>query len=276
MSAPAVTAPPRLPSSAADRWTRAAGIVVTLLVLVGALAPLLAPYNPAAQSSQTLAHPGLGHLLGTDDLGRDVFSRVLYGLRVDLVVGGLGVGGAGIIGVLLALTAMRWAVADAVIQRVLDVLLAFPSLILAVAVAAVLGTGEGPIGVAVVLSQAPLCTRVIRDTMLAHREREFVLAARLSGVRPGRLLVRHLLPTAFAPLTVQLALSLSTAVFLEGGMSFVGIGVLPPAPSLGNILQESVQYLKAEPLFAAGPLVLIVTLVLCFNALADGLNRRSR
>ncbi|WP_263168104.1 ABC transporter permease [Streptomyces sp. SCSIO ZS0520] len=266
----------RLPSRLAGARARTALAVVALLVLTGALAPLLAPHDPVAQSDDILAGPGAAHPLGTDDLGRDVFSRVLYGLRVDLVVGVLGVSGAGAIGVLLALAALRSAAVDAVLQRVLDVLLAFPSLILAVAVAAVLGTGQGSITAAVVISQSALCARVVRDAMLAHRRREYILAAELAGVRPGRLLVRHLLPTAFDPLTVQLALSLSTAVFLEGGMSFVGIGVLPPDPSLGNVLQESVQYLGSEPLFAAGPLLVIVALVLCFNTLADALNRSHR
>ncbi|WP_327129981.1 ABC transporter permease [Streptomyces sp. NBC_01727] len=266
----------RLPGTSTSWQVRIAVAVVALLVTAGALGPLIAPYDPTAQSSQVLDGAGIHHLLGTDDLGRDVFSRVVYGLRVDLMVGVLGVGGAGVAGVLLALPAVRWAAVDAVVQRVSDILLAFPSLILALAMAVVLGTGEGSITAAVVLSQAPLCGRVVRDAMLAHKDREYILAARLSGVRPVRLLLRHLLPTAFDPLTVQLALSLSTAVFLEGGMSFVGIGVLPPAPSLGNILQESVQHLDADPLFAAGPLIVIVLLVLGFNTLADGLNRGRR
>lgn len=266
----------RLPAALSGPRARLAAGALAALVLAGLLAPLLAPYSPTAQSAHVLAGPGAEHLLGTDALGRDLLSRIVYGLRVDLVVGLLGVGGAGAAGVLLALAALRRRPVDVVVQRVFDTLLAFPSLILAVAVAAVLGSGQTSITVAVVLSQAPLCGRVVRDAMLEHRNREYILAARLSGVRPWRLLLRHLLPTAVAPLTVQLTLCLSTAVFLEGGLSFVGIGVLPPAPSLGNILQESVQHLRTEPVFAAGPLVVISLFVLCCNTLADALNKEAR
>lgn len=279
LTADRVTASPPARGYLSGLRTRRARLAVAALAVLtpaGALAGLIAPYAPAAQSEQILASPGLGHPLGTDELGRDLLSRVLYGLRVDLVVGVLGVGGAGALGVLLALLAVRWRAADLVVQRVLDVVLAFPSLILAIAVAAVLGTGQSSIAIAIVLSQTPVCGRVVRDALMAQRGRDHILAARVSGVRAGRLLLRHLLPASADPLIVQLALSLSTAVFLEGGMSFVGIGVRPPAPSLGNILQESVQFLAIKPVFAVGPLVAITVLVLSFNTLADALNEAVR
>lgn len=249
---------------------------VVLLGLAGAFAGLLSPDDPRDQTSQILASPGPAHWLGTDELGRDLLSRVLHGIQVDLVVGVAGVALAGLLGVFAAVLSARWAVADVMAQRVFDVLLAFPSLILAVAVAAVLGTGMVSITVAIVLSQTPICCRVVRAGLLAQRDRDYAVAARLSGVGPWRVLLRHLLPTSLDALVVQLVLSLSTAVFLEGGMSFVGIGVRPPDPSLGNILQESVQYLTVRPSFAIGPLVAISALVLGFTVLGDALNNEAR
>jgi peptide/nickel transport system permease protein len=250
--------------------------VVVLLGLAGAFAGLLSPADPRDQTSQILASPGAAHWLGTDELGRDLLSRVLHGVQVDLVVGVAGVALAGLLGVLAAVLSARWAVADVVTQRVFDVLLAFPSLILAVAVATVLGTGMVSITVAIVLSQTPICCRVVRSGLLAQRDRDYAVAARLSGVGSWRVLLRHLLPTALDALVVQLVLSLSTAVFLEGGMSFVGIGVRPPDPSLGNILQESVQYMTVRPSFVVGPLVAITALVLGFTVLGDALNNEAR
>ncbi|MEU4674681.1 ABC transporter permease [Amycolatopsis sp. NPDC023774] len=250
--------------------------VVVVLGLAGAFAGLLSPEDPRAQTARLLTGPSGAHWLGTDELGRDLLSRVLHGIQVDLVVGVAGVAVAGLLGVLAAVLSARWAAADVVAQRVFDVLLAFPSLILAVAVAAVLGTGMVSITVAIVLSQAPICCRVVRAGLLAQRDRDYAVAARLSGVGPWRVLLRHLLPTALDALVVQLVLSLSTAVFLEGGMSFVGIGVRPPDPSLGNILQESVQYLTVRPSFVVGPLVAITALVLGFTVLGDALNNAAR
>ncbi|WIX76780.1 ABC transporter permease [Amycolatopsis carbonis] len=250
--------------------------VVVVLGLAGAFAGLLSPEDPRAQTAQLLTGPSGAHWLGTDELGRDLLSRVLHGIQVDLVVGVAGVAVAGLLGVLAAVLSARWAAADVVAQRVFDVLLAFPSLILAVAVAAVFGTGMVSITVAIVLSQAPICCRVVRAGLLAQRDRDYAVAARLSGVGPWRVLLRHLLPTALDALVVQLVLSLSTAVFLEGGMSFVGIGVRPPDPSLGNILQESVQYLTVRPSFVVGPLVAITALVLGFTVLGDALNNAAR
>ncbi|QRP42611.1 ABC transporter permease [Amycolatopsis sp. FDAARGOS 1241] len=250
--------------------------VIVVLGLAGAFAGLLSPEDPRAQTAQLLTGPSGAHWLGTDELGRDLLSRVLHGIQVDLVVGVAGVAVAGLLGVLAAVLSARWAAADVVAQRVIDVLLAFPSLILAVAVAAVLGTGMVSITVAIVLSQAPICCRVVRAGLLAQRDRDYAVAARLSGVGPWRVLLRHLLPTALDALVVQLVLSLSTAVFLEGGMSFVGIGVRPPDPSLGNILQESVQYLTVRPSFVVGPLVAITALVLGFTVLGDALNNAAR
>jgi peptide/nickel transport system permease protein len=250
--------------------------VVVVLGLAGAFAGLLSPDDPRDQTSRILVPPDAAHWLGTDELGRDLLSRVLHGIQVDLIVGVAGVALAGSLGVLAAVLSARWAVADVVLQRVLDVLLAFPSLILAVAVATVLGTGMVSITVAIVLSQTPICCRVVRAGLLAQRDRDYAVAARLSGVKPWRLLLRHLLPTALDPLVVQLVLSLSTAVFLEGGMSFVGIGVRPPDPSLGNILQESVQYLTVRPSFVVGPLLAITALVLGFTVLGDALNSEAR
>jgi peptide/nickel transport system permease protein len=251
-------------------------VLVGLIVAAGVCAPLLTGISPTAQSSQGLAAAGADHLFGTDNIGRDVFSRVLYGIRTDLLIilTGVPIGAAG--GCALALLATANRVADVIVQRALDLVLAFPGLVLAIAVTAILGPGERPVILVVAIAEVPGFARILRSGILVEREREYAVAARVGGAGRLRVMLRHVLPNAADPLIVQLAVSLSIAVFVEGGMSFLGLGVTPPDPSLGSVLSESMPYLSTQPAFAVGPLIAVTVLVVGFTLLAEALNKGVR
>ncbi|WP_063729646.1 ABC transporter permease [Streptomyces sp. RTd22] len=252
-------------------------LLVGLVVLGGLLAPLLTSYDPTDQSGDTLLAPGsAGHLLGTDDLGRDLLSRVLYGIRADLEVIATGVPLGALLGCAFALLAAVHPVLDTVAQRLFDLVLAFPGLILALAITAVLGPGRLPVIVVIALAEIPVFGRQLRGAILVQREREYAVAARVGGTGRVRLLLRHILPNCADPLVVQLALSLTIAVFLEGAMSFLGVGVRPPEPTLGSLLSQALPYLAQAPFFAAGPMVSVTLLVLGFSLLSEALNREVR
>jgi peptide/nickel transport system permease protein len=265
-----------------SRWGRAlrypetmAGLVIVfVLFAAGILAPLLAPYGVDAQSSDSFAGASARHLLGTDEFGRDVFSRVLFGIRQDVVVAGLAVPLGAVLGTAVGLLCGLHRILDTVIQRAFDVMLAFTALVMGVAVSATaIGPGLTAIVVTVVLVNVPLFGRLTRAAVNAQRSRDYVVAAEVIGARPSRVLLRHILPNALDALIVQAALSLSMAVFIEGAMSFVGIGIRPPTPSLGGLLRTSTNFLNQNVWYALGPIIVVTLLVLGFNLIADGLNR---
>lgn len=249
-------------------------VILAALLLAGLLAPLIAPYVPNAQTDQALAGPGAGHLLGTDELGRDVFSRMLYGIREDALAILVAVPIGALAGVALGLLSglARWL--DTILQRLFDVMLAFTALIAGVTVASIIGPGLTAVMVTIVVVNIPLFGRLTRTAVLSLRHRDYVVAAEVIGMSPRRVLLRHVLPNGVDPLIVQLALSVSMAVFIEGAMSFIGLGVLLPQPSLGNMLQESVNYLGKNPYYALGPMLAVILLVMGCQLVADGLTRK--
>jgi peptide/nickel transport system permease protein len=250
------------------------GVIVVVIILgAGLLAPLIAPHSPYAQTAGTFRPPSGSHWLGTDEYGRDLFSRVLYGIRQDLLVGVVAVPIGAAAGTVLGLVSTAWGWLDTVIQRLFDVTLAFTGLVMGVTVAAVLGPGLPAVLLTVSLVNVPLFGRLTRNAVKSLQTRDYVTAARIVGVRPVRLLFRHLLPNALDALVVQAALSLSLAVFIEGAMSFVGIGVRPPEPSLGSLLRTSITFLDRSPLYALAPMLVVTALVLAFNLIGDGLNK---
>ncbi|MEU6162780.1 ABC transporter permease [Streptomyces tanashiensis] len=251
--------------------------LVGIVVLAGLLAPLLTGHGPTDQSGLSLAAPGTpGHPLGTDDLGRDLLARLLYGIRADLGIIAAAVPLGAALGCLLALAAAAHPVLDTVVQRTFDLILAFPGLILALAVTAILGPGRLPVILVIALAEIPVFGRLLRTGILVQRGREYVTAARVGGTSGGRILTRHILPNTADPLVVQIAVSLTVAVFVEGAMSFLGVGVRPPEPTLGAVLSQSMPYLAQAPHFAAGPLVTVTALVLGLSLAAEALNREIR
>jgi peptide/nickel transport system permease protein len=274
----AVATAPRPPRSALLRGRGLVGLtLVGLVVLAGVLAPLLAPYAPQAQlANANLLGASGHHLFGTDEVDRDVLSRVLFGIRTDALIVFLAVPLGAVIGGLVGIVASQVAAADVVAQRVFDVLLAFPALILAIGLTAITGPGLLPIGCVVVAVELPLFGRLVRSATLRARELPFVEVAEVMGAPRWWVLRRHILPNIAEPLIVQTALSMSGAVFIESAMNFIGIGIRPPAPSLGSVLSESIANLSYNPMYAIGPLCVITALVLGFQLIAQALSADRR
>lgn len=248
-------------------------IIIGIMIVLGVLAPFLTPYSPTQQTPDAFLAPSTSHLLGTDEFGRDLLTRVLFGIRQDLFVGVVAVPIGMVIGTVLGTVSAMNKFADTVIQRTLDVSLAFTGLVMGVTVAAIIGPGMPAVLLTVALVNVPLFGRLTRNSVRSLKSREYVVAARIVGVRPLRVLFRHLLPNALDALIVQAALSLSMAVFIEGAMSFVGIGVRPPEPSLGGLLRTSITFLDRAPMYAIAPMIVVTAMVLAFNLIGDGLNK---
>src|SRR5271157_1623826 len=221
-----------------NRMAMAGLILVLGLFTVAVLAPWLAPYDPTLINLQeVLRPPSAAHLLGTDTLGRDVLSRVIYGARISLLVGFVAVGLATLIGVLVgALAGYYGGVVDAVLMRLVDLMLCFPTLFLILAVIAVLGPSIWNIMVVIGVTGWMGVARLVRAEFLSLREREFVVAARALGASDARLIWRHLLPNALTPVMVSATLGVAGAILVESSLSFLGLGVQPPTPSWGNML----------------------------------------
>ncbi|MGI8747126.1 MAG: ABC transporter permease [Deinococcus sp.] len=268
----------RAPSKAlrrfvANRLALAGLLLIVLFTLAAVLAPWIAPADPAKQDFSALLHaPGGGHLLGSDELGRDTFSRVLYGARISLSAGLVSVSLALVVGTLLGLVAGfvgGWL--DELIGRTVDALLAFPFLILAIALAAILGPSLQNTMLAIAIVTTPAFARVTRGQVLAQRELEYVQAAKALGAGQWRTLLRHVLPNIASPLIVQTTLAIAEAVLAESTLSFLGLGVQPPAPSWGSMLNTARGYLQTAPWLALAPGVAIFLTVLALNLPGDGL-----
>ncbi len=253
-----------------------AGLAILAIVLLCALlAPLIAPYDPNEQDYLALTEsPSAQHLLGTDDLGRDVLSRVIYGSRVSLEVGMIAAGIALGIGVTLGLLAgFTGGTTDNVIMRFVDAVQAFPALILALAITAALGPGIGNAMIAIGFVSMTTIARLTRGQTLSEREREYVAAARVIGVPPRIIMARHIWPNVTAPIIVQATLLIATAIVTEASLSFLGVGVVPPTASWGAMLRSGSLYLETAPWLAFAPGIAIFITALAFNFVGDGLRQ---
>ncbi|HEX4525723.1 MAG TPA: ABC transporter permease [Gaiellaceae bacterium] len=251
-----------------------AGLVVVLaFVLAAVFAPLLAPYSPAATDfNALLAHPSREHLLGTDELGRDELSRLIWGARASIQAGVFATVLAMVVAVPIGLVAgyyRGWV--DTVIARLTDVLLAFPFIILAVGLAAILGPSLANATIALGIAAMPGLIRVARGETLALREEDFVPAAIANGANDLTIIFRHILPNMTSTLLVQATLTIPAAIIGEAVLSFLGLGVQPPTPSWGTMLQDAQSYLAQAPRLAVFPGLAIVFAALAFNVLGDGL-----
>jgi peptide/nickel transport system permease protein len=250
------------------------GLSLIAIVLGSALAgPLFYQVDPNFQLRDAdLLGPSWAHPMGTDQFGRDLLSRVLHGIRVDLRVGLIGVPVAAVAGVLIGVFATLSSRLDVGAQRTFDVMFAFPPILVGVAVAAWLSTGEPAIVIAVIFSGVPIYGRLARAGIIVQRNREYVSAAHVVGASPSRILLRHILPNAADPIIVQVALSLAQAIFLEGGLSFVGLGIQPPQASLGGLIRAGAPYLSAHPTYVLSAMIPLSSLVMGLNLVADSLN----
>jgi peptide/nickel transport system permease protein len=252
------------------------GVLVVGLVLTMALAAdLITPYDPLYQDYNAVLQPPDGyHWLGTDDVGRDVYSRIVYGAQVSLQVGLASVLFAVVCGVPMGLAAGFWGGwVDSVLMRITDALWSFPGLILALAVAAALGPGLNNVVFAVGIVSVPIFSRLVRGDALSVRERDFFLAARTLGAGPLRMMVHHLLPNVAAPIIVQASLNVSLAIITEASLSFLGLGVAPPTPSWGSMLRTGYGYIDRAWWISVFPGVAIFITVVGLNVLGDALRQ---
>jgi peptide/nickel transport system permease protein len=247
--------------------------IVGLVVAAALLAPAVAPADPAKPDfANLLQPPSRTHLLGTDDLGRDILSRVIYGARTSLLAGCVSVGLAVAIGLPLGLVSGYYrGPLDNFLMRLTDALLSFPFLVLALAIAAVLGTGLAKAMIAIGIVFTPGFIRLARGQVLSERERTYVEAARALGARDGRILWGHILPNTLSPVLVQASLAMAAAITAEATLSFLGLGTQPPTPSWGSMLNIAQAYLGRAPWLALWPGVAIFLTVLSLNLVGDGL-----
>ena len=251
----------------------AGGAVAILLILVAVAAPYVAPYDPIHQElADSLAGPSMKHLAGTDVHGRDIFSRIIHGTRISLRIGFLGMLLGCVVGVILGLVSGYYGGwADTIIMRLMDVQLAFPGLLVAICIIAIIGPGLENVILAVGIFSVPLFARVTRGQILSLKEQEFIVAARMMGAQDGRIMLSHLLPNAVAPLLVLCTLRIATAILTAASLSFLGLGAQPPIPEWGAMLSDGRAYLAIAPHVATTPGLAILITVLAFNLLGDGL-----
>ena len=250
-------------------------VILGIVVLCAIFAPVISPYDPLKQDYLAIAQaPSSAHWLGTDDLGRDVLSRIIYGSRVSLQVGAISVAIAVVFGAVLGLlSGYVGGVVDEVIMRFVDSVQAFPGLILALGLTAALGPSIRNVMIAIGFISSPTIARLARAQTLSIRESEYVSAARVSGASDSRIIARHIWPNATSPIIVQATLLVATAIVTEAALSFLGVGVQPPTPSWGAMLRTGSQYLEVAPWLAFAPGVAIFLTVLSFNFIGDGLRQ---
>lgn len=250
------------------------GSVVLLIALIAILAPLIAPHDPYAQDlNNRLAAMGTpGHWLGTDQYGRDLLSRLLYGARISLMAGAVAVGVGATLGLLLGLLAGYfggWV--DLLIGRIFDVVLSFPTILLALAIVAALGPSLTNLIIAIGITTIPNYGRIMRSAIISVRSREFILASESFGASDVYAMRRHVLPNVLPPLIVTTSLGIASAIQVEATLSFLGLGVAPPTATWGNIISDGKQYLEIAPSISTLGGLAIVIAVIGFSLLGDGL-----
>lgn len=251
--------------------------VLILLILTAIFAAWISPADPAIQTPQdSLLPPSLDHLFGTDELGRDVFSRVVFGSRISLQVGIVAVSIALIIGVPFGLIAGYWGGwVDGLIMRLIDALLAFPTLVLALAISAALGANLRNAMIAIGVVYVPTFARLIRVQVMALRNYEYVQAARASGANDLRILTFHVWPNVLPIVVIQASISIGFAVLAEASLSFLGLGAQPPTPAWGSMLKQGYPFMELAPWLAIFPGLAILIVVLSFNFIGDGIRAAS-
>ncbi len=245
--------------------------VLGLFLVLAVLGRWIAPYDPnIGVITESLSEPSMAHLFGTDELGRDILSRVIEGSRIAVAVAGLSVAIALLAGVAIGVVAgYAGGVTDTILSRALDILFAFPTLLLAIIIVAVLGPGLLNATLAIAIVYTPRFARIARATALTVRSHEFLDAARLAGLRPWTILLRHMLPNVLPSVVVLAALSMSTAQLAYASLSFLGLGVSPPQADWGNMLSKARDFVTIAPWLVIWPTVALVLLMLAFNVLGD-------
>ena len=247
--------------------------IVILLILIAIFAPLIAPYNPILRIKEDSSlGPSMNYLFGTDLLGRDIFSRVIYGSRISIEVGVIAVGISVIIGLFFgALSGYFGGISDALIMRIADIFFAFPYILGAIAIMTILGPGIINIFIAIGILGWASIARIFRSSILTIKNKEYIEAARAMGASNNRIIMKHIFPNSFAPIIVYATMNVGTAIIVEAALSFLGIGVQPPTPAWGKMLAESLAYIDIAPWMMFFPGLAILITVLGFILLGDGL-----
>ncbi len=250
------------------------GVIAMLLFLItSAFGPMFSPYDPYAQDLRNvLSKPSLKHPLGTDSLGRDTLSRLIYGARITLAVGIIAVMIGAVVGSMLGLIAGffgGWV--NAIIMRLTDALMAVPPLLLALVLAALLGTGIKNVMLAIGFSLMPVFSRLVCGQTLSVRENEYVLAVQAAGASSVRVMLRHVLPNCLSSLIVQITLTIGGAILIEASLSFLGLGITPPMAAWGSMVYDGYRYLTTYPVLSFAPGLAVMIVVLAFNMVGDGL-----
>lgn len=247
--------------------------IVLFFIILALFAPLIAPYSFKDQDlTKRLMAPSSGHWFGTDDFGRDIFSRIVFGARISLWVGFFSVLGSVVLGTLLGIIAGyygRWV--DTIISRTFDIMLAFPSILLAIAVVAILGPSLQNALIAIAVINIPNFGRLIRSRVLSVKQEEYIMAARAVGMKDSRILFHHILPNSISPVIVQATLAIATAILDAASLGFLGLGAQAPTPEWGKMLADAKEYLIQAPWTLFFPGIAIMLTVLGFNLMGDGL-----
>jgi len=247
--------------------------IVIFFIIIAIIAPIIAPFGfKEQQLTERLTAPSGKHWFGTDDFGRDIFSRIVYGARISLWVGLFSVLASAVAGTLLGIVAGyygRWA--DSIISRMFDIMLAFPSILLAIAVVAILGPSLQNALVAIAVINIPNFGRLVRSKVLSVKQEEYIMSARAVGMKDTRILLHHILPNSVTPVIVQATLAIATAIIEAAALGFLGLGAQAPTPEWGKMLSDSKQYLVQAPWTLFFPGIAIMLTVLGFNLMGDGL-----
>jgi ABC-type dipeptide/oligopeptide/nickel transport system permease subunit len=248
-------------------------IIIIFLILSAVFAPLLAPYDPyRVNLNAQLLQPNREYLLGTDDVGRDVLSRIIYGTRTSLLVGIVSVGIAASIGMTLGLLAGYFGgITYTVIMRLMDAMMSLPMILLALVIASILGGGLKNVMIALGIGLIPGYARLMCGQTLSIKENEYVIAGRAIGASNQRIMFRHILPNSFPPLMVMMTMMLGMAILSEAGLSFLGVGIQPPGAAWGSMVSEGYKYLMTNPILSFAPGIAIMLVVFAFNMIGDGL-----
>lgn len=256
-----------------NRLALAGSALILTLFIVAVAAPLVAPYDPSLiDTTNILAPPSARHMLGTDELGRDVFSRMVYGTRISLLVGFVAVGISTIIGIIVgAISGYYGGWMDSILMRFVDIMLCFPTIFLILAVIAILGPSIWNIMAIIGITSWMGVSRLIRAEFLTLKERDFVQASKAAGAKDARIIFRHILPNAMAPVFVSAVLGIGSAILVESSLSFLGLGVQPPTPSWGNMLTAGKDNIEIAWWLSLFPGLAILMTVLGYNLLGEGL-----
>ncbi|MCG2791632.1 MAG: ABC transporter permease [Actinomycetia bacterium] len=247
--------------------------IIIFLIIIAIFAPLVSPYNPIGRiKEESSLSPSTAHLFGTDLLGRDIFSRVIYGSRISLEVGVIAVGISVTIGLFFGAIAGYFGnVPDVLIMRMADIFFAFPYILGAIAIMTILGPGIMNIFIAIGILGWASFARIFRGSILSIKNKEYIEAARALGASNFRIITKHIFPNAFAPIIVYATMNVGSAILVEAALSFLGLGVQPPTPAWGKMLSESLSYIDIAPWMMFSPGIAIVITVLGFVLLGDGL-----